>query len=429
MKKRIAVSSALAILMASSGLFAFDILNSEGEKTGLSISPTIHYRFNIDTTSDEAESTSTSASWVEEVDGDKQAKIEIGVGYEGDNYAFGVSITGEKKFAATDVDSTLGLGDAWGKFYFLDKQLWIRAGSLGNEWSFDTDPYSGNWGDDGPGLQFNVSPAAVKGLSVGFSLPVPGANTRKWYTVAGVDGPSYLYDKFTDAQKAAANATPSSGVMWGPGYLFQNAKFGLKLDGTIPNLKFSTEVSLKGVDSVKEEYFNGADTVIFAQYDIAPITIKAAAKIEDIGVSSGYKDTYNYDVDPQVFVGARLIVALPAVVDNLSLGSPFVQVKFEPDTTREAFKNTFIDFEWDPSYKIIPDRLDFLFWLGVGYKIYDAPTKVQEDYPLDFSVRPGLKVSFTPNANFIVRDRIYFARHTIEKGLKNSLQFLFECNF
>jgi hypothetical protein len=389
MKRIIAVSSLLALVLAGSGLFAFDILDSEGEKTGLSIDFTVHYRFNIDTVSNEDESTSTSSSWVEEINGDKQSKVKVSVGYEGDNYAFGTGIGAEKEFAATDVDLSWSLDDAWGKFYFFEKQFWFRAGSLANQWSFDTDPYSGNWGDDGPGIQFNLSPAAVSGLSVGFSLPVPGAKTRI----------------------ASTNS-------WGPGYLFQNAKFGLKLDGTIPNLKFSTEVSLKGVDTAEEKDFNGVDTVIFAQYDIAPITIKAAAKIEDIGNSS--------DLDPKTYVGARLIFALPTVADNLSLGSPWVQAKFEPDATREAFKDIFITFEWEPSYKIIPDRLNFLLFFGFGYSHYDAPTSAQEDYPIDFSVRPGLKVSFAPNANFIVRDRIYFARHKIEDGLKNSLQFLCE---
>ena len=425
MKKRIAVFSALAMLVASSGLFAFDILNSEGEKTGLSIDFTVHYRFNIDTFQDENESTSTSSSLVQEVDGDKQSKVKVGVSYEGDNYAFGTGITGEKKFAASGVDDgAVNLDDAWGKYYFLDKQFWIRAGSLGNQWSFDTDPYSGNWGDDGPGLQFNVSPAAVSGLSVGFSLPVPGANTRKWYESTSTPTTitsSYLYDKLSDDDKKLWKEATGSGAMWGPAYLFQNAKFGLKLDGTVPNLKFSTELTLKGVDSIKEEKFNGADTVIFAQYDFAPITLKAAAKIEDIG--------NGYEVDPQTSVGARLIVAVPALVDNLSLGSPFVQAKFEPDGTRKAFKNTFITAEWDPSYKIIPDRLDFLLWFGFGYSVYDNPSTAQKDYPIDFSVRPGLKVSFAPNANFIVRDRIYLARHKIEKGFQNSLQFLFECSF
>jgi hypothetical protein len=419
MKRIIAVSSLLALVLAGSGLFAFDILDSEGEKTGLSIDFEVKYNFEIDTT--ESGNKSNGDSWVQENDADNQSKAKVVIGYAGDNYEFGTGFGAEKNFAytennfakaatANDESIEFYLDDAWGKFYFLDKQLWLRAGGLEGPWHHGTDPDDGNYADGDKGLQFNFSPAAVSGLKVGFTLPVPGPGTR--------DG-------------SAGGGTASDN--WSPSYIFSNMVFGLKLDNTIPNFIWGSELHLKGMDAATEEKFQGMDTRFGIQYTFSPVTLKAVVKIEEIANSNDY--------DPLIaLVGARLIFALPAVADNLSLGSPWVQAKFESqdkDKTgtdiaradREAFTKTDIAFEWEPSYKIIPDSLTFKFWLGVGYTVYADPTPAQEDYPLAFSVRPGLQVSFAPNASFTVRDRIHFAQQEVEKGVKNTLQFLCELSF
>jgi hypothetical protein len=422
MKKLIAISSALAIFVAGSGLFAFDILNGDGEASGFSVNATIQYGFDITTegNADDA-TTATGASWVNEIDSDPQSKVNIGVGYDGDNYAFGLGAGWSQGRASVDRDyGGAFLDDAWGKFYFFDKQFWIRAGSLEGPWHHGTDPDDGNWADGDKGLQFNFAPAAVSGLKVGFTLPVPAPDSRTWTEKVHGEEESFVGN-------------------WGPAYLIQNAVFGLKLDKTLPGLVFGSELHLKGVDAATEKDSLGVDTRFGVQYTFfEKVTLKAAVKIEDIGAEGeGHLESIVSGL------GARLVVALPEV-GNLSLGSPWVQVKAVPQEAgndgkgeqadiaradREAFTQTNIDIEWEPSFKLIPDKLTAIVWTGFYYSIYDDPSTLQEDYPVEFSVRPALKFSFAPNANIQIRDQIYLARKGVENGLKNSLQFRCSLNF
>jgi hypothetical protein len=422
MKKLIAISSALAIFMASSGLFAFDILNGDGEASGFSVSATIQYGFDITTQSNEVNATTANgSSWVNEIDSDPQSKVNLGVSYDGDAYAFGVGAGWSQARASVDPTAAgVFLDDAWGKFYLFNKQFSIRAGSLAGLWHHGTDPDDGNWADGDKGLQFNVAPTAVPGLNVGFTLPVPGPGARTW----------------TETDKKG-NSEAHTGD-WSPSYLIQNAVFGLKLDNTLPNFVFGSELHLKGVDAATEKDSLGFDTRVGIQYTLKPVTLKAVVKIEDFG-AAGPAVAGDSTLDPLVTeLGARLIFALPDA-GNFVLGSPWVQVVGVPQETgkdgdigrpdREAFTQTNILFGWEPSFKLIPDKLTAIFYTELKYSIYDNPTTAQEDYPMYFYVRPGIKFSFSPNASLQIRDAIYFAQEGIEDGLKNVLQFRCSLNF
>jgi hypothetical protein len=479
MKKFIAVSSLLALVVAGSGLFAFDILNGDGEKSGFSLDMQAEYEFDIRTADAEdaysygngggGERHDNDKTWIEELDADKQAKVSIGVKYEGDNYAFGVDAGFRQKYASNDDGREWYLDDAWGKYYLMDKQLWLRGGRMDGLWRIDTDPLNKNYGgDNGPGLQINFAPSAVTGLNVGVALPVPKAGTRTVLTGTPVD------EKWEVLANNEVKHTPSdSGKTtgnWGPTYPLMNMVFGLRLNQTIPNLDFGAELKLNGLQDNNgklqsnpdegEGDFKGMNFHLTAVYTFAPITIKAALVGEGFANTVETTTIYGTDkvLDPLVSAGVQISFDIPnAEGSPLDLGEPWVRFQMLPNQlmletvsgtelhefvrnkdgdlirpgAEESFKDMLIEFEWEPSYSLVPDQLKALLWFGVNYRAW-ANVKdddFQKKYPLEVAVRPALEFKFAPNATLKIQDKVFFARKAIEKGFRNELGFRFAWAF
>ena len=249
MKKLIAVSSLFALVLAGSGLFAVDIPVGDGGGK-FTLDMYVDYEFDIITDTDKEDD--NDKNWITEVDPDdnKQGKVVVSAGYEGDNYAFGVGAGIRRKYA-TGVNEFY-VDTAWGKYYLLDKQLSIRGGALAGDWGGTIwDVFTGSWSDDNPGVQLAFAPSSLTGLSFGLSLPVPFEGTR-----------------------ATGN--------WSPSYPFANLVFGLRLNQTIPGLDFSTEVQLKGKADTNGEIgpdegegdFQGANVHFIGIYTFAPIALR-----------------------------------------------------------------------------------------------------------------------------------------------------------
>jgi hypothetical protein len=413
MKKLIAFSSVLALVLAGSNLFAFDILNSEGEKSGFSLSVDARFGVAIDTPAPDAKTDyDPEPTTISQNNGDPHAKVAIGVGYDGDLYAFGLEAKGEKDFVGNT--QALNVGDAWGKFYFMDKQLWLRGGTLANEWRLDVDPVKRSWGGANPGFQLNFSPSAVSGLSVGLSLPVPKSGAR-------------TFGENPDDKK----------LNWGPSYPFANMVFGLKLNGTIPNLEFGTELKLNGTEATNgkegkdeaEGDFKGMDFHFTAKYALSPITITAAMAAE--GIADGTKNPDNV----RLTAGVRVGFAIPEVAPNLSLGSPWVQLVMDPsklgntEGKTDSFKDMHITFEWEPSYKIVPDKVTAKVWFQVKYSSWADLETGEEDYPLGFAVKPSVVFNFTPNASITLFDEVTAVQQKRDDGFKNQLGLRFYWGF
>jgi hypothetical protein len=475
MKKLIAFSSVLALVLVGSGLFAIDILDKDGVATGFSVGMEARYGFNMDTPAPDAGTAydPEPTTLYEQFD-DRQARVSIGVSYNGDLYAFGVGAQFNKRW--TDTELSYGVDTAWGKFYFMDKQLWLRAGSLDGVWRIDTDPISLNYADT-KGLQLNFAPSSVNGLQVGVALPVPlnGATRTIVSATAGTaakdaywefkdsdsDNKVSVGDEVTyhEAVKAVAG-TSAVTAKWGPSYPFANMRFGLRLNGTIPNLDFGTELKLNGlaetngkVDPVThkpledeaEGDFKGMDFHFLAVYTFAPITIKAALAAENIadGRASGIaKDTL-------VRAGVRVIFDIPNSIPNLDLGDPWVQLMMQPtDITsgddkngrnagrpadeqlkQESFQDMHINFEWEPSYSIVPDKVKGSLLFGLYYSSWVKPTDLEKEYPIEVAVQPKVTFSFAPNATISIFDRVTLAQKAVKEGFKNALSLRIALGF
>jgi hypothetical protein len=419
MKKLIAISSVLALTVAGSGLFAFDILNGDGEKSGFSLD--MQAKYAVDIITEDAKEHDNDKTWIEEADADKQAKVSIGVSYDGDNYAFGVGTGFEQ--SRTDGDSWY-LDNAWGKYYLMGKQLWLRGGSMDGLWRIDTDPLNKNYGgDNGPGFQINFASEDI-GLNVGVALPVPKAEARK----------------FEDSSSTEVKEN------WAPTYPLMNMVFGLRLSKLIDNFDFGAELDLLGMEPTNGKYdtdrpnekegdFKGVNFHLTAVYAFAPITVKAAL------VGEGFANAISNAPDPLVSAGARVIFDIPnAEGSPFDLGDPWVQFQMLPNgnetekdgvtaVKKESFKDMEIAFEWEPSYSIVPDQLKVILWFGVNYKSWAYQTDNQEKHPLKFAVRPALEFKFAPNATLKVQDEMTFIQQEKEKGLKNVVGFRFAWAF
>jgi hypothetical protein len=350
--------------------------------------------------------------------------VTISAGYDGDNYAFGVAAGFRQKFATASLASPMDgnkewyLDDAWGKYYLMEnKQLWLRAGALTRAWGLDTDPLGRNYGgDNGPGLQINFAPSAVSGLNIGVAMPVPLAGTRVF--------------KVEDVEQK---------LNWAPTYPFANMVFGLRLNGTIPNLDFGTELKLKGLaatngktgDDEGEGDFTGMNFHLTAIYTFAPVTIKAAL------VAEGIADGRTGAADPVSTAGVRVIFDIPNSVPNLDLGDPWVQLQMLPNanpnsdkkTGVDSFADMLIEFEWAPSYSIVPDKAKAILTLSGNYRSWADAGPAQEDYPLEFAVQPQVVFTFAPNATLAILDKITLVQKEKEKGFANLLGFRFALAF
>jgi hypothetical protein len=442
MKKLIAFSSVLALVLVSSGLFAYDILNSEGEKSWFSVNMEARYGLNIDTPAPNAGTAyDPEPTVIYENFDDRQERVSIGVSYDGDLYAFGLAARWDRRW--TDTDPFPGMDVAWGKFYFMDKQLWLRAGALTRAWGLDTDPLNYNYAD-AKGFQLNFAPTSVNGLNVGVALPVPSNGARRTI-LKGIDAVGDPWDG-TSYAKAVGAVT----AQWGPSYPFANMRFGLRLNGTIPNLDFGTELKLNGLadtngkvdtttrkplEDEAEGDFKGMDFHLTAVYTFAPITVKAAV------LATGIADGREKAADPLLSIGAQIGVAIPEVAPNLSLGSPWVRLVMAPvdissgdskkgrntsrpsddQLTQESLQDMHISFEWEPSYSIVPDKVKALLWLGVYYSSLVKPTADEEDYPIEVAVQPKVEFKFAPNATLSIFDKVTFAQKAVKEGFKNTL--------
>ncbi|MDR1399695.1 MAG: hypothetical protein LBJ41_07235 [Treponema sp.] len=444
MKKLIVVSSLLALVLAGSGLFALDIPVGDG---GGKFVLDMQAEYEFDIIFDASKDHDNDKAWIQELDADKQGKISVAASYDGDNYAFGVGFGARKAFIL-DSSPDFYLDNAWGKFYLLDKQLWLRGGSMDGLWRIDTDPLNKNYGgDNGPGLQINFAPSVLKGLNVGVALPVPKAGTR--VIKAAVDA------NWTGLPSNYTAAVPADMGDWGPTYPLVNAAFGLRLNGTIPNLDIGTELDLLGnkdnngktkTDAdEKEGDFKGMRFHLTAVYTFAPVTLKAAIVAEGIANNARNSTT---DAPQLTSVGARLIFDIPnAEGYSLDLGDPWVQFQMlpsnrnggtdgdAPTVNSESFKDMLIDFEWEPSYSLVPDRIKALLWFGVSYATWDglpvgaSTTVAQKDHQVTFAVRPGIEFKFAPNATLKFQDKVFFLRQKTKEGLRNELGFRFAWAF
>jgi hypothetical protein len=88
-----------------------------------------------------------------------------------------------------------------------------------------------------------------------------------------------------------------------------------------------------------------------------------------------------------------------------------------------------ISFEWEPSYYIVPEKVQALLWFQVLYNSWVKPTPAEEDYPIGFSVQPKVVFTFAPNATISIYDTITPAQQKIEKGFKNTIGFRFAWAF
>jgi predicted RecA/RadA family phage recombinase len=432
MKKLIAFSSVLALVLASSGLFAIDILDKEGEATGFSVSSTAQFGFDIWTPSPNAGTAyDPEPTVIYQINSDPHAKVEIGVSYDKDNYAFGLAARWRKNYVADG--ATVELDNAWGKYYLMDKKLWLRAGGLGGDWNF-WDTFAGAWGDDKQGFQVAFVPG--NGLNVGLSLPVPKEGTRQIK-----EGKSnYWSDDSTPVWTQGYGAKMGN---WGPTYPFANMVFGLRLNGTIPNLDLATELKLNGLESTNGKYgtadeegegeFLGMDFQFQAKYTFAPVTLQAT--LLATGIANGIKDA----PDPMTQAAVQVTFDIPNSVPNLDLGDPWVRLKMVPNELAnsdgakgvDAFADMLIDFEWEPNYSIVPDKVKALLFFGVYYRSWaNAETDdLQKKYPLEFSVRPKVEFKFAPSATLTIFDQAWFAQKAVEKGFKNEIGFRFAWAF
>jgi hypothetical protein len=421
MKKLIAISSVLALTVAGSGLFAFDILDSEGVKSGFSLDMQAKYKVEIKTEGVDAEGAKlddNDKTWIEEGDADKQAKVSIGVSYDKDNYAFGVGMKAEK--ARTDSGIDWGLDDAWGKYYLMDKQFSIRGGSLAGDWQIE-DWLQESWMDDKPGVQLAFAPQAVTGLNVGLSLPVPKAKSRT------------VWDNTTS--KDVENTGN-----WSPTYPLMNMVFGIRLNKTIPNLDLSTELKLNGLkdhngedkdnSNEGEGDFKGVDFNFTVRYTFAPVTLT-------VGLTGGsFASAISPAPDSLLKALARLSFDIPnAEGSSLDLGDPWVQLKMLPNangTSKESFKDIEVAFEWEPNYSLISEtsegedgetttftKLKALLLFGVKYKLWDSPNTAQEEHPLEFAVQPKLEFKFAPNATLAIYDKVYLVQQAFQQDKGN----------
>jgi hypothetical protein len=418
MKKLIAISSLLVLVAASSGLFAYDILNGDGEKSGFALE--MEARYGIDILTENAE----PATMYEEP-GDPQAKVKVGVSYDGDNYAFGLGAGWEKRY--TNEDGKFFVDKAWGKYYFLEKQFWLRAGTVDGLWRIDTDPLNKNYAGDngGPGLQLNLAPKAINGLNVGFALPVPIKGNR-----LHVDA---------EVREDGKEISPATDFSWNPAYPFANMVFGLRLNGTIPNLDFGTELRLRGNESTNgktgddegEGLFKGVNFHFTTVYTIKAITIKAALVAEEIG------DRSEAATNTKLWAGAQLGFDIPNGIPNVDLGDPWVSLVMKPnanansdgETEADQFADMDIAFEWEPNYSIIPDKIKALLWFGMYYSSWADATDAQKDYPMEVAVQPKVEFKFAPNATISVFNKVTLVQKKTEDGLKNQLGFRFNWGF
>jgi hypothetical protein len=469
MKKLIAISSLLALVLAGSGLFAVDIPVGDGDGK-FTLDLQAEYEFDIITDANEAHD--NDKTWIGELDADKQAKVSV-ASYDGDNYAFGVGAGFQQK-RATDKevsgsDREWYLDNAWGKYYLLEKQFSIRGGGLAGDWGGTIwDTFTGSWSDDKPGVQLAFAPSFLTGLSVGLSLPVPAPGSRKISNAVDA-GPGTW--KWTDTnndntpQDTELTHTPGTAVKatygnWGPTYPLVNAVFGLRLNQTIPGLDFSVEAKLNGNAATNKKTgadegegdLQGADVHFVGKYTFAPVSLQFSVPITGLAAP---KPAGGGDADdPLTKVAVRLIFDIPNGEGSaLDLGDPWVQFQMLPNEyvtlnnvwqkvrnddgylivaakEEKSFKDILIDFEWEPGYSL-SESIKAYLWLGVGYKIWgDAPdSSDQKKYPLTVAVRPALEFKFAPSATLKIQDKVSFVRQATEKGLKNELGFRFAWKF
>jgi hypothetical protein len=381
------------------------------------VSATAQVGFDILTPSPGADDEPTPTT-IAQTNMDPHAKVEIGVGYDGDNYAFGLAARWRKNYVGDG--ASVELDNAWGKYYLMDKQLWLRAGGLAGDWNF-WDTFNDGWGGDNPGFQVALVPTFANGLNVGLSLPVPKPESRHIDAV----------------EKNGKEITAAKDLNWGASYPFANAVFGLRLNGTIPNLDLATELKLNGLETTNgksgtadeaEGDFQGMDFQFMAKYTFAPVTLQAT--LYTTGIANGIKDP----PDPVSQAAVQVSFAIPEVAPNLSLGTPWVRLKMVTNgnvlsdgTAKEtdSFADMLIDFEWEPSYQIVPDKFKALLFFGAYYRSWADANDNQEKYPLEFSVKPTLTFTFAPSATISIFDRVWFAQKEVERPFKNQVGFRF----
>jgi hypothetical protein len=357
---------------------------------------------------------------IAEHDGDDTsylARITINAGYDnsdapGVGYSFGL-VAGLNREVNNGGGFTGTFDNPWGKVFFFDKQLTLRAGGLEELWK----AWDDNWdyGNYDGGVQLNINPTALPGLNVGISLPI---------TVA--------------AQKAD--------------YPFKNLAAGFKLGGLIPYTTISaalklreaapnvTKESVPNVEALSETMdmnaaldFNFSPIQIRAELQIANLNV-SASDLEEIPLTGKDKDdasvtirTVNFQFHPRLDLSLSKIVDLGA----FSLGTFAVWSWIRDDPTYVS-DGISVGVGWDPSYKL-SDAITASLYLEGNF----AGAPLLKDKPLEeynkvgFYIRPGLTFSIAPNATIRVRDVITFAEVGVDPkaGLKNVVQVRFTWGF
>ncbi|MDR1326233.1 MAG: hypothetical protein LBK00_09390 [Treponema sp.] len=350
-------------------------------------------------------------------DEDYTGKISFSISYDNSNtpgagYSFGVA-GGIRRVNNFGGDFEGYFDSPWGKLWLLNKQLWLRAGGPEDPWTAWDDNWSyGNDPGDGA-VQLNINPAALKGLNVGVTLPVP-----------------------KDELKAD--------------YPFKNMIAGFKLSEPLPYTTISAALKLKetvGKSSLKDSM----DLNAALDFNFSPVQIRAELQVADfnqdeddlknVPLTEAVKDnkivrSVNFQLHPRLDLSLSKLVDLGAF--SLETFTVYAWIRSDPLYVSDGNGNTKISIEWAPSYKLADGIKAFLFF-GGDFDVWGGDATQTEQTLKDgyaynqigFMLRPALEFTFGPNAGIRLRDAIYFMQTGIdpERGIKNQVQVKFWWGF
>jgi hypothetical protein len=374
----------------------------------------------------------------EDDDADQVALISLAGTYDNSNasgvgYSFGAS-GGIKRVNNNGGDSGFtGYFDApWGKFFFFDKQLTLRAGSLEELWK----AWDDNW-DYGPfdgGVQLNVNPSFLSGgLNVGVSLPVrinadkadyPFKNMVAGFKLGGAIPYTTISAalKLKEAGPVVKSTTMEDDTMW-----------TWVSNGTIYEWK---EVAIK--KSVKE-YASSMDMTAALDFNFSPIHIMAELQLanfdQDDDELENNAPPVGDDRQAKFRFHPRLELSLSSLADlgAFSLGTFAVWSWIQDDQTYKS-SGTSVSISWEPSYKL-SSAITASMYLEGQYGGGDAPllegTALDDYNKIGFYARPAVAFSIAPNAEIRLRDQITFAAvgTPSEAGIQNAVQVRFYWGF
>jgi hypothetical protein len=100
---------------------------------------------------------------------------------------------------------------------------------------------------------------------------------------------------------------------------------------------------------------------------------------------------------------------------------------------QESLQDMFITCEWEPSYKIVPDKVTAKVWFQVKYASWADPTDDEKENGLGFTVKPAVEFKFAPNATITLFDEVNAVQQAEKglerEGLKNTIGLRFSLGF